>query len=376
MKNSLPIGRVSGVPLRIHWTVPLLVFLFGYGLAGGTLPAWLPGRSTIAYTVAGLVGALLLLLSLLAHESAHAVTARRKGITVHSVTLWALGGMTEMEKPTAPGAAFLVAVSGPLTSLIAGGAALGAGVGLSAGPGWQLPAAVLVWLGWANLLLAVFNLLPAAPLDGGRVVQAVMWWRTGDRERAERTAGRSGQILGILLIVLGWLLFLRGAWSGLWLALIGFFVVIAAKAELQQASLTSALKGLRATDAMSSPVETAHDWMTVQRFIDGPAIEARHSALPLLDFDGSPSGLLRLPQLTRVPAPERETLRLRDVATPLSQCTTCAPDDLLEETLKQLRPAGGLPILVLDGRHLTGIITAHDIIRLTQRLRLRRNGAG
>ncbi|MBV7697544.1 site-2 protease family protein [Streptomyces sp. TRM70350] len=376
MKNSLPAGRVSGIPLRVHWTVPLLVFLFGYGLAGGTLPAWLPGRSTTAYTVAGLTGALLLLLSLLAHESAHAVTARRKGIPVHSVTLWALGGMTEMEKPPAPGAALLVAVSGPFTSLIAGGAALAAGAGLSAGPGWHLPAAVLVWLGWANLVLGVFNLLPAAPLDGGRVVQAVMWWRTGDRERAERTAGRSGQILGVLLIVLGWISFLGGAWSGLWLALIGFFVVIAAKAELQQASLASALSGLRAADAMSSPVETAHDWITVQRFIDDPAIDARHSALPLLDFDGSPSGLLRLPQLARVPAPERERLRLRDVATPLSRCTTCAPDDLLEDALKNLRSPGGLPILVLDGRHLTGIITAHDIIRLAQRRRLRSNGTG
>ncbi|WP_260860319.1 site-2 protease family protein [Streptomyces cupreus] len=114
MKSSLRIGHILGVPLRDHWTVPLLVFLFGSSLGSGTLPAWVPGQSTTAYTLAGIIGALLLLLSLLAHESAHAVAARRKGIPVRNVTLWALGGMTEMDKPPAPGAAFLVAVSGPL----------------------------------------------------------------------------------------------------------------------------------------------------------------------------------------------------------------------------------------------------------------------
>ncbi|MGW3730235.1 site-2 protease family protein [Streptomyces sp. NPDC000851] len=150
MNSSLRIGRVAGAPLRIHWTVPLLVFLFGYSLAGGTLPAWLPGRSTTAYTVAGLIGALLLLLSLPAHESAHALTARRKGIPVHTVTPWALGGMTETSKPPAPGAAFLVAVSGPLAGLMVGGVALGAGAGLGAGLDWEVPAAVMAWLGWAT----------------------------------------------------------------------------------------------------------------------------------------------------------------------------------------------------------------------------------
>ncbi|KUL22805.1 site-2 protease family protein [Streptomyces regalis] len=376
MSSSIRMGRVGGVPLRIHWTVPLLVVLFGYGLVDRTLPAMVPGRSATAYSVAGLVGALLLLLSLLAHESAHAITARRNGIPVHTVTLWALGGMTEMGKPPAPGAAFLVAVSGPLTSLAIGGAALGAGVGLDAGLGWEVPAAVLVWLGWANLLLGVFNLLPAAPLDGGRVVQAVMWWRTGDRERAERAAGRSGQLLGILLIVLGWIAFLGGAWGGLWLALIGLFIMIVANAERRQATLTTALGGLRAADAMSSPVETAPDWITVRQFIDGPAMTARHAALPLLDFEGHPSGLLDLPRLTKIPAAQRETLRLRDASTPLAQCTTCAPGDLLEDALKKLKPLTGVRILVIDGRRLTGIITARDIMRLTQRRQLRRKGPG
>ncbi|MBZ9643130.1 site-2 protease family protein [Streptomyces sp. PSKA30] len=371
MNGSVRMGRVLGVPLRIHWTVPLLVLLFGYSLGSQTLPAAVPDQSNATYTVAGLTGALLLLGSLLAHEAAHAITARRKGIEVQSITLWALGGMTEMGRPGAARAVFLVAVSGPLTSLVVGAAAFGAGIGLDAVSGWAVPAAVLVWLGWVNAVLGVFNLLPAAPLDGGRVVQALVWWRTGDRDRAERAAARGGQVLGILLIALGWLSVLRGAFGGLWLAVIGLFLVIVASAERQRARLAPALRGVKAADAMSSPVETCPDWFTVERCIEDVALRTHQSTLALTDFEGRPSGLLHLPQLARMPAEQRQTLRVRDMATPLSHVTTCAPDDLLEGVLEKLRPGSGLPILVTDGRHLVGVITARDISRIIQRHALR-----
>jgi Zn-dependent protease len=371
MNTSVRMGRIRGVPLRIHWTVPLLVVLFGYSLGSQTLPARIPEQPSATYTVAGLVGALLLLVSLLAHEAAHAITARRKGIPVKSITLWALGGMTEMDKPRAAGAAFLVAVSGPLTSLVIGAAALGAGIGLDALSGWAVPAAVLLWLGWMNCALGVFNLLPAAPLDGGRVVQALMWWRTGDRDRAERAAGRSGQILGIMLIGAGWVLVLGGAMGGLWLAVIGFFVMIVANAERQRAALAPALRGVRAANAMTSPVETCPDWLTVQRCVEDVALRARHSTLVLTAFDGRPSGLLHLPRLARIPTQQREALRVRDVATPLAQGTTCTPDGLLEDVLEKLSPRSGMRILVMDDQRLVGIITARDISRIVQRRALR-----
>jgi Zn-dependent protease/CBS domain-containing protein len=371
MKGSVRIGRILGVPLRVHWTVPLLVVLFGYSLGSQTLPTWIPAQSNAVYTVAGLVGALLLLGSLLAHEAAHAITARRKGIAVQDITLWALGGMTEMGRPRAPGVALLVAVSGPLTSLVVGAAVFGAGLGLDAISGWAVPAAVLVWLGLVNFLLGVFNLLPAAPLDGGRVVQAVMWWRTGDRDRAERAAARSGQVLGILLIALGWISVVRGAFGGLWLVVVGFFIMIVANVERQHAGMAGALRGIRAADAMSSPVETCPDWLTVERCVDEVAIRARHSTLPLIDLEGHPSGTVDLPRIAKMPLPERQSSRVRDVATPLSRCTTCAPDDLMEDVLEKLRPGGGMPILVIEGRRLVGIITARDLSRLVQRHALR-----
>jgi Zn-dependent protease/CBS domain-containing protein len=377
MNGSVRIGRVLGIPLRIHWTVPLLVILFGYSLGAQTLPVWFPDRSNAVYTAAGLAGALLLIGSLLAHEAAHALIARRKDIPVQDVTLWALGGVTRMGKPHTAGAAFLVAVGGPLTSLAVGGAALGAGVGLNALFGWAVPAAVLVWLAWVNFLLGVFNLLPAAPLDGGRVVQSVIWWRTGDRDRAERAAARSGQVLGFLLIAGGWVLILRGVPGGLWLMIIGLFVLIVANAERNQAGMATALHRVRAADAMSSPVETCPDWFTVERCVDDVAMRTRHSALPLIDFEGRPSGLVDLSQFARIPTAQRRIARVRDIATPLAQCTTCAPDDLLEDTLEKARPSrSGIRILVVEGGLLVGIITTRDIARLVQRHALRGTSNG
>lgn len=366
MNDSVRVGRVVGVPLRMHWSVPLLAVLLAYGLGRQALPALAPGRSDAVYAFSSVVSAVLLMGSLLLHETAHAATTRRRKISVQDVTLWALGGMTRMGRPQTAAAAFAVAVSGPLASLAIGGVALGAGIGLNALLGWAVPAAVLVWLGWANLFLGVFNLLPAAPLDGGRVLQALLWWRTGDRQRADRAASRSGQVMGVLLASVGWISFLRGAPGGLWLVLVGFFITVIAGAERQRAALDTAVEGARVADAMSSPVSTGPDWLTVQRFIDEVAV-TRHSAVPLLDFEGRPSGIVHVRRLAAIPGAHREGLRVREVATPSAQCAAATPNDLLSEVLDKLGPGTGMPILVVDAGHLAGIVTAKDISRLMQR---------
>ncbi|MEV0494081.1 site-2 protease family protein [Streptomyces atratus] len=366
MKSSIRIGSVRGLELRAHWSVPLLLLLFAYGLGSRTLPAYAPGLAPVVYAVAGVIGALLLLLSLVVHEAAHALTARRSGISVRDMTLWALGGMTRMERPTTARAALAVAVSGPLASLGIGGATLGAAVGLGAG-GWRIPAAVLGWLGGTNLLLGVFNLLPAAPLDGGRVLQAALWWRTGDPDRAQRAAGRSGQVLGMGLAVVGWLAFVRGVPGGLWLMVIGWFVTVTAAAERRWAELRTALRDVRVREAMTSPAATGADWLTVNRFLSDVAAQTGHSVVPLVDFEGRPSGVVQLRRLGAVPPQQRETLRIRDVATPLSKCTLATPDELLTGVLDRLGSSGGLPVLVTDSGRLDGIITAYDIDRVAQR---------
>ncbi|MEW2472097.1 site-2 protease family protein [Streptomyces sp. NPDC046994] len=370
MKGSIRIGRVRGLELRAHWSVPLIMLLFAYGLAKRTLPTYAPGMAPVVYAVAAVVGAVLLLVSLVVHEAAHALTARRAGIPVRDVTLWALGGMTRMDQPATARAAFAVAVSGPLASLLLGGAALGGAAGAAAVLHWRIPVAVLGWLGGTNLLLGVFNLLPGAPLDGGRVLQAVLWWRTGDRDRAQRAAGRGGQVVGMLSAAVGWWTFVKGMSGGLWLMVIGLFVASTAAAERRWAQLATALRGVRVAQAMSRPVVTGPDWLTVDRFLSEAAAQVGgHSVLPLLDFEGRPSGVVRLRRLAAVPSGRREALRVREVATPLSQCTIAAPDELLTAVLERLGSGGGLPILVMDGGRLGGIVTTYDIDRLSKRQR-------
>ncbi|WP_079249329.1 site-2 protease family protein [Streptomyces sp. IMTB 2501] len=366
MKGSIRLGTVCGLAVRAHWSVPLIMLLFAYALARQVLPGSAPGQAPVVYAVAGVVGASLLLGSLVVHEAAHGLTARRAGISVRDITLWALGGLTRMDRPATARAAFTVAGSGPLASLLLGGIGLGAAYAVQAALGWRIPVAVLGWLGGTNLLLGVFNLLPAAPLDGGRLLQAVLWWRTGDRERAQRAAGRAGQIVGMALGVVGWLAFVRGTTGGLWLMLVGLFVASAAAAERRWAELVTALRGVRVEQTMTTPVVTGPDWLTVDRFLSEVASRARHSVLPLLDFDGRPSGVVQLRQLAVVPPGRRESLRVGDLAAPLSRCTIAAPEELLNSVLERLGTGGGLPILVLHDGRLCGIVTAHDIDRARQ----------
>jgi Zn-dependent protease/predicted transcriptional regulator len=365
MNGSLPIGRFFGVPLKVHWSAPLLVVLLGFSLGSRTLPLLAPGHSRGAYTVAALLGAIALMLSLLLHEAAHAVIARRKGVTVENMTLWALGGVTRMGQPATPAAMLWISASGPLASLLLGGIGIGA-FAVAAGLHWTIVAAVLLWVGSANVLLGVFNLLPAAPLDGGRVLQAALWRHSGDRERATRAAGRSGQTVGVLLLLAGGLAFLRGSASGLWLMLIGFFISGSASEEVRHSVLSSALRGVPVSQAMTSPVETLPEWLTVARFVED-ARSYRHSVLPLVDLDGRPTGIVTVRRLAMVPASQRADVRVRELAIPLSRCAVAAPGDDLYDVLSHLTTPSVQRILVVDGGHLVGIVTVRDISRITER---------
>jgi Zn-dependent protease len=210
------------------------------------------------------------LASLLAHELAHAAVARRHGVEVQSITLWLLGGVAQLKgEPRTPESDFRIAVVGPLTSLV-----LGVLLGVVTIVTATLDAArmltgLLAYLAATNILLAVFNLLPAAPLDGGRVLRAALWRRIGDRARAAVTAARSGRVFGFLLAGLGLLQTLfTETWNGLWLVLVGWFLESAATAEKQQARTTSRLSGLRVDDVMTRAPVVADASMHLDAFVD------------------------------------------------------------------------------------------------------------
>lgn len=200
MLASIRMGTILGIPLSVNWSVLLVGWLIAFSLAGQVLPAQVPDLSAGLYWAAGGVVALLFFGSLLAHELSHAVVARREGLSVSGITLWLLGGVARLEgHPPSPGAEARIAGAGPLASL---GLALGFGVvalGIALVPASDLTAlafASAAWLSFVNLILAVFNLLPGAPLDGGRIARAVLWRLGRDKLRATRLATGLGQLLG------------------------------------------------------------------------------------------------------------------------------------------------------------------------------------
>ncbi|MFC5178813.1 site-2 protease family protein [Nocardioides taihuensis] len=368
MRDSVRLGRVAGFPVSAHWSVGVILLLLAWVLAGGVLPQTAPGHSAATYWLGGLVGSFLLLCSLLAHELAHAVVARRAGVEVEGVTLWLFGGVaTFRSEAPSPRDDLRIAVAGPLTSLAV---ALGSGlawVALDRSPGLDLAAGVTGWLSTINLVLAVFNMVPGAPLDGGRVLRAVLWARTGDRERAAVSATRAGRAMGYALVGLGLVFLLLGdPVGGVWTVLIGWFILAAANAE-QEATVTRTLLGaVLVRDVMSSPVVTADPALSVEDLIERQVLSGRHSAYPVVDEDGRVVGLVTLRQLRTVPAQRRDVTRVRDVVLPLSEVATAAPTEPLPGLLPRLTPGSGRRALVLDEDRLVGIVTLADVSRTVE----------
>jgi Zn-dependent protease len=311
------------------------------------------------------MGALLLICSLLAHELAHAVVARGAGVEVDGLTLWMFGGVARLrsEPPTAR-ADLRIAAIGPATSV-----ALAAALGLL----WLVLAAlgadglvmsVLAWLAGINLVLGLFNLVPGAPLDGGRVLRAVLWSTTGDRYRAAAFAAAAGQAVGYGLVALGLLVFLSSdPVGGLWLVVIGWFVQAAARAEHAATVSEHVLGGVSVRDVMSTEVETGSAEVSVAEFITRNVLRGHHSAYPVVGRDGVVEGLVTLRQLRGVAPDERAGTPVRDVCVPLDGIATCAPTDLLAEVLPRVTRESGLRALVFDEGRLVGIVTPADVAR-------------
>lgn len=368
MRTTVPLGRIAGVPVGAHWSALVGVVLLGYLLALGVLPMQVPGLAPWTYWLAGGLAALGLVVSLLAHELGHAIVARRSGVTVQRITLWLLGGVSEFgDQPQQAAAEVRIAVVGPVVSLVLGGLFVTA-TWLATGLGAPALALVtLVWLGAMNLLLGLFNLLPGTPLDGGRVLHGLLWQHSGNRDRATRTVTSAGQFLGTALATLGVLLMLTGRWDGLWLVLVGWFLIGAAAAERSQAALTAGLSGLRAGDVMIREPDTAPAWWTVDTFASRLLSEgrARHRYYPVVDVDGLPSGVVRLADLSALPAAARRDTLIKDVARALPADLVVTADTPLDRLVRRLGAGRGVAVVTAD-RRIAGIITTTDLSRTVQ----------
>ena len=377
MQPTFSLGRISGIRIGVNWSVLFIVALLAYGLAAGQFPAEVPRHPVAEYIVAGVVTAVAYVGSLLVHELAHSLVARRNGIKVEDITLWLLGGVSRLEGEFPdPGAELRVAGAGPLASLLLGGLfLLLAWLVMTAGVR-GLVVAALAWLGGINILLAVFNVIPAAPLDGGRLLRAVLWSITKDKLKAAIWSARAGQVFGWILTVVGiYLVLVARDYSWLWFVLLGWFLISAATSENQQAVLQSRLRTVPVREIMTANPVTVPASATVAQFLHDYLPWSRHAAFPVV-ADSQTVGLVTVKRINQVPAGERGQTTLHDVACPLSEVARAAPDESAADLLPGLNGCADGRALVFDDGHLAGIVSPSDISRALERLTRSPGGLG
>jgi Zn-dependent protease len=307
---GVPLGHLAGVEVRLHWTWWIAAALITIGLAGAVFPGEVHGLSDASYLAMGLVTAVLFFASLLLHELGHALTARRDGIPTRGITLWMLGGVARSGAPfPSPGIEARVALAGPAVTAVLAAAFVAAGQ-IAVLP--DAVAAVLEWLGWTNLVLLAFNMIPALPLDGGRVLRSILWGLSGNLLKSTRVASRVSQALAVVLIVVGFAGLLAGAFGGLWLAFIGWFTFSAAAVEREAAEAQIALEGVQVADAMTPDPITVSPSATT-----GELLEQRrrtgHSVYPVVDESGDAIGLVSVLSAQLVPERRRQWVTVREL---------------------------------------------------------------
>jgi Zn-dependent protease len=311
---SVRVGRIAGIEVGLNWSLAIVFVLIVWTLAGQVLPSVAPGQQQSAYWLVSVIAVVLFYISLLSHELGHAIVARRLGVKVDGITLWIFGGVARLRGDAAtPVAEVKIAIAGPLVSLALSLLFGAATFALDATGGPVLVEGGIAWLAGTNAMLLLFNLIPAFPLDGGRLLRAWLWQRSGDRYRATSGAARLGRICAFLMIGLGLLsLFINGALSGLWLIFLGWFLMSAARSEESQVLMRGALTGLLVGDVMSRDLTAT---------------------------------------------------RVRALATGLDEVAKAAPGEQVTEVLDRFSAAADGQILVIDQGELVGLLSPSDITR-------------
>lgn len=343
--GSLPLGTYAGIPVRAHWSMALVAALLGANF------------TTLYGLVPGLIATAAFFASILAHEFGHALVARRYAVQTKSIDLWALGGVAHLDRePPTPRADGLIAVAGPTVSLVIAVAAVGAWVLLP----WQ----VLALIGLLNGVLAVFNMLPGAPLDGGRVLRAFRWARTGDKYRAMRDAGHAGRVIGWGLTGLGVAMILNGQF-GVFVLITGMFIAMNARAEILASYVNEQLEGIKVRDLTWFGIAHAGSDMDADSMIWQRQRLGSAGAVAVVGDDGHLDGLVLEEQLWAVPSERRAMVMLTQLMVPFANLAKASPDEDLAAVLPRLNPLRPI-VTVWNGDQLLGIVPPK---RLEERLK-------
>jgi Zn-dependent protease/predicted transcriptional regulator len=366
--TSWRVARIAGIEVRVDrsWVVIALLITYSMYLRAAVLYPELSGGGAVGL---GILATVLFFASVLVHELAHALVAQARGIRVQDITLFLFGGATRARvESRGPGDEFLIALVGPLTSGLLAGL-----FGIVAGLGRELLSVPLAgtfgYLAWTNLLLAVFNLVPGFPLDGGRLLRAAIWKATGSLGRATRIASVSGQGVGWLLVAAGVAALLAGDLAGgIWFAFIGWFLVQAARSSYQELQLQQLLAGVEAEEVMAGDLVRIGPELSLQDAVDDYFMRYDHSGFPV-EEQGRTIGLLTLRGVRQVPREQWPTTRVRDHMVPLGDQVVVAPEARMDGVVGKLQDGQAGRVLVVQDGEVVGIITPTDLTRWLRRWR-------
>jgi Zn-dependent protease/predicted transcriptional regulator len=382
---GIRLGRIAGIELRIDWSLLFIFFLIAFNLGAGLFAVAHPDWSPALRWALAIVTAVLFFGSILLHELAHAVVGRAQGVNVDGITLFMFGGVARMRsEPPSPRAEFLMAAVGPLTSLIIGIVSMllaralagdaPVGDALSGARALSPAATALMWLGSINIALAIFNIIPGFPLDGGRLLRAVLWAGTGDFKRATRWASAVGRAFALFLITCGLLMaafglrvpfFGTGLFQGLWLVLIGWFLYGAAVTSYHQVVIFDLLRDVPVARLMRNDPVTVPPYLSLRELVDQYLMRSEERCLPVMD-QGNWLGLVCVPALRKVEPNRWETTSVADVMIDASALPTVKPGDDVAEALQKLSSSELDQLPVVQEARIVGVLRRADILRFLQ----------
>ncbi len=366
MKAQIKFGRIAGISIGLHYSWFIIALLIALSLVQhfhAVDPQW----SRTVVWMAAAVTSVLFFVALLLHELAHSLVAKARGLRVRAITLFALGGVSQIESEARDAKSeFWIAIAGPITSLVIGLVLLGTawlgGWLVAGGPATPLTS-VLVWLGNINILLAAFNMVPGYPLDGGRVLRALIWSVTHNADRATRLAAKVGQAVAFLFILAGlWRFFVGANFGGLWLAFIGWFLLDASRASYVQVEMMAGLRDRRVADVMDHDYATVEGRLSLQDFVDEYLLRSGRRCFVVL-HNGQVAGLVTPHEVKSVDRQSWSQTTVQSVMHPLRQLRTVAPDTPALQALELMSREDVNQLPVISGGRLAGIFSRGHLLR-------------
>ena len=369
MRTDIKLGRVFGIEIGLHYSWFLIAFLIVLSVAGEFTAAHKGWSQTLIWSLS-IVTALLFFVSLLLHELAHSLVAKSRNLPVRAITLFALGGVSQIERnPEDARTEFWMAIVGPITSCTIGCLCLGAALlcGWTPGTSGGTPVvAMLVWLGYINVGLGVFNLIPGYPLDGGRVLRAAIWWKTGNADQSTRLAARIGEGVGFAFIAFGIMRVFGGAgFNGLWIAFVGWFLTQAAAESYREVEVAPFLAREHVSDLMSNDCSTVDGHLDIQHFVDDEMLRSGKRCF-LVEEDGALAGLITPHEIKHVERSRWPSTRLNSIMVPVARLHSVTPETSLKDALDQMATNDLNQLPVLANGRLRGMISRSQVLQLFQ----------